>query len=62
MEVLHLAAGGVSNKDIAESLVISIRTVQAHMRSIFSKLGVGSRSEAIIYGLKQGWFNLDGLP
>jgi two-component system, NarL family, response regulator LiaR len=62
MEVLKMAARGVSNKDIAEALVISVRTVQAHMRSIFSKLGVGSRSEAIIYGLKQGWFNLDGLP
>ena len=59
MEVLKLAAKGISNKDIAESLVISVRTVQAHMRSIFSKLGVGSRSEAIIYALKRGWFTLD---
>ena len=59
MEVLKLAARGISNKDIAESLIISVRTVQAHMRSIFSKLGVGSRSEAIIYALKRGWFTLD---
>jgi NarL family two-component system response regulator LiaR len=61
MEVLKLAAGGVGNKDIAETLVLSVRTVQAHMRNIFSKLGVGSRSEAIIYGLKHGWFDLEGL-
>ena len=62
MEVLRLAARGISNKEIADTLVISIRTVQAHMRSIFSKLDVGSRSEAIIHGLKQGWFDLDGNP
>jgi len=59
--VLKLAASGKSNKDIAEALTISLRTVQSHMRSIFNKLGVGSRSEAIIYGLKQGWFNLEDI-
>ena len=42
MEVLKLAVSGKSNKDIAETLNISLRTVQAHMRSIFNKLGVGS--------------------
>ena len=61
-EVLRLAAKGMSNKDIGEVLFISIRTVQAHMRSIFNKLGVGSRSEAVLYGLKKGWFTLDDLP
>jgi len=59
IEVLKMAAKGVSNKDIAAALVISVRTVQAHMRSIFSKLGVGSRSEAVICGLKKGLFKLD---
>lgn len=59
MEVLKLAARGTGNKEIAESLIISVRTVQAHMRSIFSKLGVGSRSEAIIYALKRGWITLN---
>jgi two-component system, NarL family, response regulator LiaR len=62
MEVLKLAAKGISNKDIADTLSISIRTVQAHMRSIFSKLGIGSRSEAMIYALKRGWLNLEDLP
>ena len=61
MEVLKLAVSGKSNKDIAEALNISLRTVQAHMRSIFNKLGVGSRSEAIVSGLKKGWFNLDDI-
>jgi len=62
LEVLKLAARGISNKDIGEALFISTRTVQAHMRSIFNKLGVGSRSEAVFYGLKKGWFTLEALP
>ena len=62
MEVLKVAAKGMSNRDIAHELFISERTVQAHMRSIFNKLGVGSRSEAILYGLKRGWFSIEELP
>jgi len=62
MEVLRVAAKGMSNKDIGKTLFISERTVQAHMRSIFNKLGVGSRSEAILYALKRGWFSLEDLP
>lgn len=61
-EVLKVAAKGMSNKDIANTLFISERTVQAHMRSIFNKLGVGGRSEAILYALKRGWFNIEDLP
>jgi DNA-binding NarL/FixJ family response regulator len=56
LEVLTLAAKGMSNKDIAEKLVISVRTVQAHLRSIFNKMGVGSRSEAVLQGLKGDGF------
>lgn len=62
MEALGVAAKGMSNKDIGKELNISVRTVQAHLRSIFNKLGVGSRSEAVLYGLKRGWFNLEDLP
>ncbi len=62
MEVLKMAAKGISNKDIGKVLFISVRTVQAHMRSIFNKLGVGSRTEAIVYGLRRGWFTLEDLP
>lgn len=62
MEVLRLAARGMSNKDIGEALFISVRTVQAHLRSIFNKLAVGSRSEAVLYGLRRGWFALEDLP
>jgi len=62
LEVLKLAARGISNKDIGEALFISVRTVQAHLRGIFNKLGVGSRTEAVLYSLKKGWFALEDLP
>lgn len=61
MEVLKSMARGLSNRNIAGELFISERTVQAHIRSIFNKLGVSSRSEAIMHGLKKGWFNLEEL-
>ncbi len=56
MQVLKLAAKGMSNKEIAEELSLSVRTVQAHLGHIFNKLKVGSRTEAILFGLKDGWF------
>jgi len=61
MEVLKLAAKGISNKDIAQQLFLSPRTVQAHLGNIFNKLDVGSRTEAILYGLRKGWFTLEDL-
>ena len=62
MEVLKLAAKGISNKDIAEQLFLSPRTVQVHLGNIFNKLGVGSRTEAVLYGLRRGWLRLGDLP
>ena len=58
MEVLRLAGKGMANKDIARDLCLSVRTVQAHLGNIFNKLGVGSRTEAVLYGLKTGWLDL----
>jgi NarL family two-component system response regulator LiaR len=60
-EVLKLAAKGLNNKDIAESLCISIRTVQGHINSIFHKLGVGSRTEAIFHSVKKGLLSFEDL-
>lgn len=54
-EVLRLAVPGASNKVIAHQLDVSVRTVHAHMRSIFGKLGVASRTEAVMVGIRQGW-------
>jgi two-component system, NarL family, response regulator LiaR len=60
-EVLELAARGLPNKDIAASLGLSIRTVEAHLSHVFSKLEVGSRTEAVLHGLRCAWFDLDDL-
>ena len=62
MDVLRLVTRGLSNKDIAEELFLSIRTVQAHLGRIFNKLNVGSRTEAVVCALKQGWVTLDDVP
>jgi NarL family two-component system response regulator LiaR len=61
MDVMKLAAKGMSNKEIADELVLSKRTVEGHLRSIFNKLGVASRTEAVLYGLRKGWFALEDL-
>ncbi len=61
-EILRLTARGVSNKDIADILCLSIRTVQSHLSNIFKKLAVGSRTEAILYGLRRGWLTIEELP
>ena len=47
IDVLHLVADGLSNAEIADRLVLSQRTVHAHLRSIFDKLGVNTRTAAV---------------
>jgi NarL family two-component system response regulator LiaR len=59
MEVLKLAAKGMTNVEIAKELVLSVRTVQGHLSNIFSKMQVGSRTEAVIQALRRGWFTLE---
>jgi DNA-binding NarL/FixJ family response regulator len=59
MEALTLAAKGMTNREIADQLTISVRTVQVHLSNIFSKLGVGSRTEAVLYALRKGWITLE---
>jgi DNA-binding NarL/FixJ family response regulator len=58
LQVLGHAAQGDSNKVISKALSVSTRTVEAHMRSIFDKLGVSSRTEAVIYALRHQWIQL----
>jgi DNA-binding NarL/FixJ family response regulator len=49
----------MSNRDISRELSISVRTVQTHLSNVFNKLGVGSRTEAVVLGLRKGLFSLD---
>lgn len=53
--ILQLVGEGLSNKQIGKNLFISDRTVQAHLSNIFSKLGVSSRTEAVMYAVRKGW-------
>jgi DNA-binding NarL/FixJ family response regulator len=52
-EVLQLAANGLRNKAIADKLSISVRTVEGHFNSIFAKLGVSSRVEAVLCAISR---------
>ncbi|RLC94056.1 MAG: DNA-binding response regulator [Chloroflexi bacterium] len=61
-EILRLATRGLSNREIADELCLSVRTVQGHLTHIFNKLQVGSRTEAVVRGLKEGWITLDDVP
>jgi len=55
LQVLSLAAEGLTNKEIAYRLGVSERTVQFHMNSVFNKTGTGSRTEAVALALRSGW-------
>ena len=61
MEILRLAAKGMNNKDIANKLFLSRRTVQSHFSNIFRKMNVGSRTEATIQAFGRGWLSLEDI-
>lgn len=58
-EILRLVATGATNQQIAQQLNISINTVKVHLRNIFGKIGVASRTEATVYAIKQGLIAVD---
>lgn len=58
-EVLGLLANGLTNKDIAQTLILSVRTVEAHLRNVYSKLDVSSRTEAALWAVHNGYGNED---
>lgn len=62
LEILRLVATGASNQQIARELFISVNTVKVHLRNIFAKLGVQSRTEATLYAIREGWIEGVQLP
>jgi len=59
VDVLKLVARGLSNQEIADTLVISVATVYTHVSNILSKLHLASRTQAALYALREGYTSLD---
>lgn len=57
-EVLQLLADGMSNRSIAEALNISEKTVKNHVSSLFRKMNVNDRTQAVITAIKNDWVNI----
>ncbi len=62
LEVLALVASGLTNHEIALRLYLSLHTVKAHARSIYGKLGVSSRTQAVAMGRALGYLSEDRHP
>jgi DNA-binding NarL/FixJ family response regulator len=58
-EVLHLAAEGLSNTELAAKLTIGIRTAETHRANLMNKLGLQSQTDLIRYALRRGIISLD---
>jgi DNA-binding CsgD family transcriptional regulator/N-acetylneuraminic acid mutarotase len=57
-EIVHLVATGATNRMIAQELTISPNTVKVHLRNIFTKLEISSRTEATVIAIREGWVDL----
>jgi DNA-binding NarL/FixJ family response regulator len=62
LDILRLAARGQRTREIADHLSLSTRTVEAHFTGIFNKLGVSTRTEAIVHAASRGWVTLEREP
>jgi DNA-binding NarL/FixJ family response regulator len=65
LEILALVAGGLRNREIAQTLAVSEQTVKNHLSSVLHKFGVPNRTQAVGYAVRHGWLVLrdgdDGL-
>ena len=61
-QILKLVATGATNQQIACELTISVNTVKVHLRNIFTKIGVESRTEASMWAVQHGVVAIAGLP
>jgi DNA-binding CsgD family transcriptional regulator/N-acetylneuraminic acid mutarotase len=60
LEILSMVATGVTNREVAHRLSISVNTVKVHLRNIFTKLGAESRTEATMIAVQEGWVVVEG--
>lgn len=59
LEVLRLAAKGMNTRDIAAELGIGVRTSKHHLLALYAKLGVHSRTDAVLKAVQRGWVTLE---
>ena len=62
MSVLRLIAWGHTNKEIAGSLKLSVKTIETHKFNAMRKLKLRNRFEIVRHALAQGWLQIDALP
>ncbi len=55
LDVLRLVSSGATNEEIAERLVLSLKTVESHLRRMFDRYGVMNRTELAVLALREGW-------
>jgi len=61
-DILRFVARGERTKEIARRLGVSTRTIESQLTSIFNKLGVSSRTEAVLYAVSRGWIAIEATP
>lgn len=61
VEVLHMVCRGLTNPEIGDKLFISARTVEGHRKNIMEKMGVRNTAGMIVYAIKKGWVDLEGI-
>ena len=54
LEVLRLVAAGRSNREIADELVLSVRTVERHINNLYTKIGARGKADATTYAFRHG--------
>ncbi len=60
--MLALLSEGRRNREIADSLMLSLRTVERHLENIFGKMGLNSRTEVILRAVQEGIVGPFGAP
>ncbi|MGC9467411.1 MAG: Kelch repeat-containing protein [Anaerolineae bacterium] len=61
LEITELVAEGLTNREVAERLYLSHNTVKVHLRNIFTKTGVASRTELSMLAVQEGWITVPGV-
>lgn len=60
-EILEMVATGITNREVAQALFISVNTVKVHLRNIYTKLGAESRTEATMMAVRDGLIVVEGI-